>query len=339
MGASWSSQARGRPDASTERRSSGVAPRAEVGGAASRDRSVPRPSLTRAVGLMLLASACFAGMGALVKVASADASFLLVVLVRSAVIVVVTVALVRFRRAPWRARNRPLMLWRSLTGFTAMCCYFFAVGELPLSTAITIQYTAPVFVALLAPVVVGERLPRGGIVLVLGAFGGAALVLSPEASSLNPGVVAGTASAVLAAFAYLAVRALRATDQPETIVLHFSVFSVLASLPGLVWADPVSWETLWVLIGVGVLAAGGQLGMTYAFRFGPAATVSAFSYSTVLFGAVVGVTVFDDPAPAHSVVGTALVIAAGAALSALTRERPASPPGAAGPPEPSEGAR
>ena len=285
---------------------------------------LPPSSLPRAVALMLFASACFAGMGALVKVASAQASFLIVVLVRSVVIALVTLALVRLRRAPLRPRNRRLMLWRSVTGFTAMCCYFYAVGELPLSTAITIQYTAPVFVALLSPLMLGERVPPRGLALVALAFVGAALVISPEVTTLNPGVLAGTASAVLAAFAYLAVRGLRATDEPETIVLHFSLFSVIASLPGLLWLQAVPpGRTLLALIGVGVLAAGGQLGITWAFRYGAAATVSAFSYATVLFGAAIGIGLFGDPVAPHTVAGTVLVVAAGAALSLVAKEGPA----------------
>lgn len=281
---------------------------------------LPQSSRARGVALMLVASLSFAGMGALVKVSTATFSFLTVVFVRSLVIVFVTLALVRLRRARLRARNRRLMAWRSATGFTAMCCYFYAVDQLPLSTAITVQYMAPVFVALLSPILLRERVPRLSLVFVFLAFGGAALVLSPEATAFNPGLIAGLTSAVLAAFAYLAVRGLRATDEPETIVLHFSVFSTVAAAPGLLLLDaaPTALELL-PLLGVGVFAAGGQLAMTWAFRYADAAYVSAFSYATVVFGAALGVGLFGDPVEVHTLAGTALVVIAGAAISLTAR--------------------
>ena len=277
---------------------------------------MPNSSRARGIVMMLLASLSFAVMGALVKVSTRGLPFFSVVFARSAVIAAVSYGVVRARRAPLRARNRRLMLWRSGTGFVAMCCYFFALSAIPLATAVTIQFTAPLFVALLSGVVLGERVSPVSWALILAAFVGVALVLSPELASLNLAALAALLAAILAAFAYLAVRGLRTTDLPETIVLQFSIFSLVASAPALLlltrWPTP---EEALVLLGVGLCASGGQLGMTHAFRHGDAAFVSAFSYSAVLFGAVLGVIGFGEHITAQTGVGALLVVSAGAALS------------------------
>jgi drug/metabolite transporter (DMT)-like permease len=277
---------------------------------------------------MTAASLSFAVMGAMVKWSAAGVSFFTTVFVRSAIVALVSFAVCRWRHAPLRVHNRRLLWWRTGTGFSAMTLYFYALSELPLANALTIQYTSPLFVAFLSRRMVGERVGLWGVALIWLAFVGAALILGPDLTALNPGAAAALASAVLAALAYLAVRSLGASDRPETVVFEFAIWSTVASLPGAIGLIELeSVQALLATVGAGVAASMGQLGMTAAYRHADAAFVSALSYSTVLFGAALGILVLAEPFTWHAAGGAALVVAAGTALSLI---RPPPRPTVAG---------
>lgn len=267
---------------------------------------------------MVGASFCFAVMGALVKWAGKDLPSLVVVFGRSFLIVLLAAALVRSRGISFRVVNRRLMLWRCFIGFLAMVLYFYALGAIPLGMAVTLQYLNPVFVALFAGLATRERVSLPLVAAILAAFLGAAMVMGPDLGALSWGAVAALASAALAALAYLAVRELRTTDSPEIIVLSFAVFATIGSAPGLLLVD--RWPSaalLLLLAGVGVFAFLGQMLLTYAYRVARAPFVSAFSYSTVIFGATIGLLFFDESLSALMVAGALTIIAAGLVLSWL----------------------
>ncbi len=265
---------------------------------------------------MVGASACFASMGALVKWACEDLSSVTVVFGRSLVITVIALCLVLGRRQALRINNKPLMLWRCFIGFVAMLAYFYALGAIPLATAITLQYMNPIFVALFAGIAARERASVVNWIATVTAFVGAGLIVGPEVSTLGWGAAAAVFSAVGAAFAYLAIRRLRTTDSPEIIVLAFAVFATLFSAPALIVAERAPFgDELLALLGVGVFAFGGQLLITYAYRVARAPFVSAFSYSTILFGAIAGLLFFDEDLSFALVAGALMIIGAGVGLS------------------------
>jgi drug/metabolite transporter (DMT)-like permease len=265
---------------------------------------------------MLLGSVFFAAMGAAVKWAARDLSSYLVVFARSLTIIALAWAALRLGGQRARVRNKRLLLWRSATGFVAMACYFYALSAVPMSIAVTIQYSSPIFVALLSGLTIGERVGGATWVGVLSAFGGVAVLVSPDPANLGPGALAALASAILAAFAYLAIRELRRTDSPEIIVLYFALFSTALSAPSLVTASRVpSASELAALLAVGVFAFGGQMLITHAYRHGRAAFISGLSYSTIAFSALLGAAFFDEALDATAVSGMALIAGSGVWLS------------------------
>lgn len=277
----------------------------------------PRPDDPRRAALyMLVASTSFAAMAATVRVASAGSSLGATVFVRSLVIGVAVFLLLRARGIPVRWVNHRLMFVRDVAGFGAMLCYFWALANAPMADAVTLQYTSPLFVAMLAPLTVGERVtPWTGGWLGVG-FLGVLLLVGPNGTP-SLGALAALASAALAAVAYLSVRELRRTEHPEAIVLHFAIFgAVFASpaVPGLV-ADPPGGRELLALVCVGLFATVGQISMTRAYRFGEAAAVSGLSYITVALGIVVGGVWFGEPVSTLSLVGAGLIASSGIALA------------------------
>jgi drug/metabolite transporter (DMT)-like permease len=259
-------------------------------------------------------------MATFAKLAGDGLPFVAVVFGRSVVVAAVGLAVVCARGAPLVPTNKRLVLWRSASGFGAMAAYFYALTRVPLANAVTLQYTSPLFVALLSGVTVRERPPPRLFALAAVAFAGVWLIVSPDVRGFDAGALFALASAVLSAFAYLAVRGLRATDGTETIVLSFGLFSLVVSAPGLLMLD--RWPTgpeLGALLAVGGFAAAGQLAVTHALRLANAAFVTAFSYVAVVVSAGYGVAVFGEVPTLRAAVGSALVIASGIALSALER--------------------
>lgn len=273
---------------------------------------------------MVAASASFTAMAATAKLASTDVSPFVSVLARSIVIVAVALTLIRLRGARIRFRAPRLLLARAAFGFAAMCCYFWALGNGPLADVIALQYTAPLFVGALAPVLLGEAVtPRTWSLLAVG-FVGAVVLLRPG-GEVHVALLAAVASALFAAIAYLSVRALAATDDPDCVVLFFALFATILSLPALALLDGVpDARTLAALLGVGLFAAGGQLGITRAYAHGEAAVVSGISYITVPMGAAVAALGFAEPVTLHALGGGVLVVGAGVGLALTRRKAPVS---------------
>ncbi len=269
---------------------------------------------------MVVSTASYAIMGAGTKVAVPMAGLAAVIFWRSVFITLLTYGMGRARGVSMRPVNHRLLFWRSLAGFIAMVCYFWALSVIPLATASALLYTNPVLVVLLAGVLIGETVPRGTLPLALAAFAGVLIVMRPDTGDLDLGAVAALAAGVMAALAYLAVRRLRETDTTEGIVFYFSAFCVIGAAPFALSGafgsplpdDPIAW---WYFLVVGLGAAGGQLAMTQAYRLERASVVGPFSYATVIWSALLGWWLFDEPVEAVSALGILLIILAGMLLS------------------------
>lgn len=280
------------------------------------ETSRPRPPARLAgVWWMIAASASFSVMGALVKAAQAGLGTTQIVFWRSAVIAVVAHLLLRRAGVPVRPGHPSRMAARCTTGLAAMLCFFWSVGELPLGTATALQYTSPLFTVLLAGPVLGDPAGRRGLLLAAVAFAGVLLILRPALDVGWLPLAAGLAGGLLAAGAYLAVRGLRATDPPARIVWWFAVSSAAVTAPFAFTAGLPAGAQWALVLGVGLFAALGQMGMTQAYRLERPAVVGPIAYATVVFSTAAGVVFFEEALDAAAVAGTLVFVGAGAVLS------------------------
>jgi drug/metabolite transporter (DMT)-like permease len=270
-------------------------------------------------GWMLVAAALFALMGVLVKQASAQFSSAELVFYRSvfglAAIWIVIAATHRRMWAPLATPHARAHVWRGLSGFTALVLFFYAIARLPLATAVTLNYTAPLFLAGLSAWWLKEKHGRGLIGAVLLGFVGIVLLLRPQvAGQAWLPALAGLVSGMLAAVAYVNVKALGRLGEPEWRVVFY--FTLLSTLGGAGWMAaagfhrPAAADWPW-LAGIGVTATLAQLALTRAYHRGRTLTVGALAYTTVGFSAIYGVALFGERLPAMAWAGMALVAAAG----------------------------
>ncbi len=296
---------------------------------------------------MLGAALLFSFMGAGVKAASATYSAGEIVFFRAAVGLVLMGALMRLRGVPLATPVPAMHLWRSVAGVTSLCLWFFAIGGLPLGTAITLNYMSSIWIALFliggavlmpAPGAAGAPSGIDGRLLasVLAGFAGVALVLRPtiEQDQIWHGLC-GLLSGLLAAMAYLQVSALgRAGEPEERVVFYFSLGGCVVGLAlamatgGLhaLGAGPTahSLAGLGLLLGIGVLATAAQWVLTRAYAIGNALVNSALQYTGIVFSSLLGVWWFDDPLTPLALAGMVLIVAAGLAATVL-RQRVVHP--------------
>lgn len=282
---------------------------------------------------MLVAAALFALMSVLVKHASANFSPAELVFYRSAfgLVAIWSVIALGQRRllAPLVTVHLQAHLWRGLAGFTALVLFFYALARLPLATAVTLNYTAPLFLAALSAWWLRERHGRGLIGAVLLGFVGIVLLLRPQVQGQAwlP-ALAGLVSGMLAAVAYVNVKQLGKLGEPEwRVVFYFTLISTVGggawmALAGFQLPRAADWP--W-LIGIGVTATLAQLALTRAYHRGRTLTVGSLAYTTVGFSALYGVLLFGERLPLLAWIGMAVVAAAGIwAVRASTPLRPDS---------------
>ena len=275
----------------------------------------PADSPRIAVLWMIFGSVCFGTMNALVKWTSFHADVWMIIMVRSAVIAFAVAIFAASRGLSLKVSDKRTMLLRCVVGLTAMILYFTALGRIPIGQAVTLQYTAPLFVALLSGRVIRERVEPMVALLVGSAFAGIVLIVSPDLSSIDSDALLALGSGFFAAMAYMYVRELRNTDSASSVVFWFAAFSVVGSIfQALPDVAGLEWKTIAALIGIGIGAGGGQVGITMAYHRANAAWVSAFSYLTVIVATFYGFTLFNESLGASDWLGGLLIVGSGIAL-------------------------
>ncbi len=265
---------------------------------------------------MIVASVTFGAMGAIIKWTAGEMDIWVVMLGRSAVTAVLAFTWMRARGHAFAIHAPHWMLLRCAAGFTAMAAYFHAIQTIPLASAITLQYTSPLFIALLSGILLKEKVGSRIVPAMIAAFIGATCIVSPTLDTLNINALIALGSAVLTAFAYLAVRALRGSDSPESIVFWFAVFASLGAIPGGAPDLMTLSSTHWLALGaIGLTGTLGQVGLTRAYHHAPAAFVGAFSYTTVIAGLLFGWFLYAELPTLTDWIGVGLIVGSGVYLA------------------------
>lgn len=277
-------------------------------------------------GLMVFSSLLFALMGACVKLASSSYAAGEIVLYRGVVGIVVIGAVARLRGGTLRTAVPAMHFWRSLTGVVSLLLWFFAIGNLPLATAVTLNFMSSVWMALF---LVGGAIALGGarvdprlILTILVGFAGVACVLQPAiAHDQTWGGLAVLLSGVLAATAYLQVTALGRVGEPDyRVVFYFSLGNIAAGAATTPFTGGMHGHSatgLALLFAVGLFATTAQMLMTRAYASGSTLVVASLQYLGIGWSFIIGVLLFDDPVTALALLGMGLIIAAGIAATRL----------------------
>ncbi len=204
----------------------------------------------------------------------------------------------------------PLIL-RSVFGTIGIFANFYALSKIPIGEAMTLNKTAPFFTVFFSWILLGERVTRRQLFCLVLAFAGAVLVMKPgfRVGETHAALLALTGG-LGAGLAYVCVHQLgRLKVNGAFIVLFFSAFSCLASLPFVLFDyAPMTFAQVLVLLGAGVGAALGQFGVTAAYRFAEPRSIAAYDYTNVIFTALFGFVFFSQVPDVASVIGFVVIL-------------------------------
>ena len=276
----------------------------------------------RAVALMLAAVATFSLMDAGLKLLSVRyPPFQVAALRGGASLPLVlawafaTVGPAALLRARW-----PLHLLRAAMSITMMASFVYALRSLPLSTAYSIFFIAPLLITALSVPFLGERVgPRRWIAIAVGLLG-VLVLLRPHGGGPALATLAVLLAALMYAISAITVRVVARTDSTQVMVVWVLVLLALGAgllaAPG--WVA-VQWHDGWLIAGVGLAGAMGQYTITEAFRAGEASLLAPLEYTALLWGVVLDATLWGVLPDAVTWVGAAIIVASG--LYLLRRER------------------
>jgi len=275
---------------------------------------------------MLVAGVLFACMGVFVKLGATYFSHLELVFYRSFIGLLLVYLIMRSRHISAATHHFRNHLWRGLSGTVALILFFYCITVLPLATAITLNYTAPLFLTLLTLLVFKDKLHLPLTVAIGLGFCGVVLLLHPtlQHDQLLPGLL-GLISGFLAGVAYLNVKQLGMLGEPATRTVFY--FSLIASLGSgvLMLLDAMHTITpigLLILLGLGSTATLAQLAMTRAYRVGKTLVVGSLAYSTIVIASLFGMLLWNETLPLSSWAGVALIIASGVLSLHLSPKHP-----------------
>jgi len=276
--------------------------------------------------VMAVSSLVFSAMSLLVPF-TRSINTSIVTAVRFATGIVVIGGLGLMRVIELKPVNKLWLLGRGVFGAASVYLMYFAMVKLGLGMGTILSYTYPVFAALLAPLIIREKLHPDVFVAVAISFVGIWLVVNPIGA--NAGGASGAApvyellallGGVLSAVAVVAIRKLQATDSPSMIYLAQCVFGmVVIGYPTATSSFTFALPLWLVLAGIGILATVAQLLMTRAYRDVPATEGSLLAFLVPVVNSVLGIVVFGERMQPLTVAG-ALVVLAACAYVAL-RER------------------
>ncbi|MBL8397065.1 MAG: DMT family transporter [Candidatus Accumulibacter sp.] len=276
---------------------------------------------------MLLASLLFACMGVCVKLAASTHSAVEIVAYRSVLSLGLMAVLVRLRGVSLRTEYWRWQIARGFLGFLALFAYFWSITRLPLATAVTLNYTSAIFLAIFLAFA-GMRLTPGIVVSLLLGLLGVGLLLRPtlSADQLLDGLI-GLASGILAGMAYYSVRELGARGEAESRTVFY--FSLVSSVCASFWLlgstlHPLDQRSALLLLGVGFFATTAQLAMTHAYAGRHTLLAASLAYSTVVFSSLFGIWLWNEAHDGGTWLAIALVALSGVGATHSSRNRAAT---------------
>jgi drug/metabolite transporter (DMT)-like permease len=226
----------------------------------------------------------------------------------------------RFGVAPLRTKRFATHLSRALMHLGGQFCWMYAIAALTLATVFAIEFTMPVWVALLAVAFLGERMNHGRIVALACGLAGIAIILRPGLGAFHPAALVMLLGSLFYAGNMILTKRLSATDSPFAVLFWMSASQLpvtfVAALPE--WVAPRLADLPWiVVIGAGSFLA--HYSMTRAMKLGDATLVVPIDFLRLPLIAVVGALFYAEPLEPAVFLGAAVIFAG--SYYSLMRER------------------
>ncbi len=240
---------------------------------------------------------------------------------RSIVSLVISIVVLKRMRVPLLGNSRVFLVLRGVFGVIALSLFFFTLQNLPIATAITIQYLSPIFTALFAIWILKEPMRPVQWLFFALAFSGIALMKGFGDDVDTIYLVAGMISAVFAGLAYNMIRKVKDTDHPVVVVLYFPLIAtpIMGVISIFYWETPIGWDWI-ILLAMGVFTQIAQVFMTKAWQLEEANKVASLKYVGVFFALGWDLMLFNISHGWATYAGIALVLS-GVILNVIKRKK------------------
>ena len=264
----------------------------------------------QALKYMIISTFAFACMNVTVKYLDGFSAAQIVFL-RSIGSLFFTFGLLIKNRIPPLGNNKKILILRGLVGVTSMTFFFMSIKYLPVGTAVSLRYLAPIFAAIFAVFLLKERIePLRWLFFIL-AFSGVLVLKGLDEQVDTYGLILVLIASVFSGMVYIILGKIGNSEHPVVVVNYFMVTATIVG--GILtigkWVQPVGLE--WVfLLSLGVFGYFGQLYMTKAFQTASASQIAPLKYIEVVFTLLLGVALFNEVYTFWSLLGMTMIITA-----------------------------
>ena len=265
---------------------------------------------------MIISTLAFACMNAIVKHLTNVGAFQ-IVFFRSVSSLFFSFGFLLKNKIPLLGNNRKLLVLRGLVGVVSMSLFFMASKYLPIGTAVSLRYMAPIFAAVFAVIFLKERIKPLQWLFFAMAFAGVLILKGFDTELDSYGLLLIFISAIFSGLVYIVISKIGKGDHPVVVVNYFMVISTIVG--GLLsignWVNPTGIQWL-MLLSLGLFGYFGQVYMTKAFQIAATNQVAPLKYLEVVFTLLLGVLLFSEIYTLYSLLGITMIIC-GLILNAL----------------------
>jgi len=201
---------------------------------------------------------------------------------------------------------------RNLFLYAGNCAWFYGVTLIALADVASLQFTSPLFTAIIAAAFLGEKIGGHRMLAILAGFAGALIIIRPGMIPINLGTVMILIAALLYSCAHVVTKRLSDTESGTTVVFYMSVtILVYSAIPAFfVWQTP-AWADMPAMIGLGITGYATHYCITRSLSVGDASFVIAFDFMRLPFSAILGWLLFQEMLDSWTIAGALIIFAAG----------------------------
>lgn len=259
---------------------------------------------------MLMSTTSFCLMSMVVKLSATTVGTLQQVFFRNLVSLIAVGVVIWKRNLPFLGEKQyqPALFARSFFGFVGVIMLFYATANARQADIAILSRTSPIWTTVFAALILKEKISKVQVPVIALCLAGTVVAMRPSFDSNILPLLLAAATAVSSGLAYTMIAFCKGKVHPLTVIFHFSLFSTVAGfflmLP--TFTMPTFRDVI-MLILIGVFAAGGQIGLTFAYQKAPASEVSIYDYVGIVVSMLIGYLVFGEPLAASSILGGVLI--------------------------------
>ena len=275
---------------------------------------------TLAVFFVLAAEFSFTSMAVVVKMAASHLPNESIVFFRNFFVMLFLLPWILPKTKQTLATDIPhLHILRSLSGLSSMYCYYYAIGNIPLSEAALLKQTAPFFIPFITFFWFGERIYMMTAWAILLGFLGVIIILRPDVNISSIAWI-GVVGSMFAALSKSSIRRMSATEPSIRIVFYFTAIGALVSAIPMTWAwvtpDSHALLLMFLLAVFGTIA---QLCMTKGFKLAPTSQLAVFTYASIIFATIYGWIFWHEWIDYRFFIGSVLIFTAGVLITSTNK--------------------